>query len=207
MKTEDLIQMLGDDAPNPLPDRGRFWPLAIGLGLIGALILMALTLHPRPDLIQAVQPTAIKIGVSALIAILGLLLTTRLARSGRALGARAIAGFALAAITLGAVLTMASQAIAIVSDHDPLPKCMFCVPLYALPAAGLLTWLVRGLAPTNLALAGASIGVAAGGIGAIAYAIYCPYDHRLVGVLSWYVIAIALCAGAGALIGPKVLRW
>jgi hypothetical protein len=65
---------------------------------------------------------------------------------------------------------------------------------------------MRAFAPTRLALAGAAIGAFAGGVGAMAYAMYCPTDS-VAFVTTWYTVAIAVCAALGALVGSKFLRW
>ncbi|MBL8531151.1 MAG: DUF1109 family protein, partial [Hyphomonadaceae bacterium] len=61
-------------------------------------------------------------------------------------------------------------------------------------------------APTRLALAGAAIGAISGGVGAMAYAMYCPTDS-VAFVTTWYSLAIALCAAIGAGVGSRLLRW
>src|SRR3972149_1653490 len=46
---------------------------------------------------------------------------------------------------------------------------------------------------------GPPMGPPAGGIGAIAYSLWCPFDDMLLFTLSFYVLSITICAGAGAL--------
>jgi hypothetical protein len=43
-------------------------------------------------------------------------------------------------------------------------------------------------------------------IGAAAYAFHCP-DDSLPFIALWYGASIAFCAGIGAVLGPRVLRW
>jgi hypothetical protein len=74
------------------------------------------------------------------------------------------------------------------------------------PTAALLIWLMRAFAPTRLTMTGAAIGAVSGGVGAMAYSMYCPIDS-VAFVATWYALAIALCAVLGALIGGKLLRW
>jgi hypothetical protein len=40
----------------------------------------------------------------------------------------------------------------------------------------------------------------------MAYAMYCPVDS-VAFVTTWYVVAIALCAALGAVVGARLLRW
>ena len=43
-------------------------------------------------------------------------------------------------------------------------------------------------------------------VGAMAYAMYCPIDSAAF-VVTWYAVAIGLCAAIGALVGSILLRW
>ena len=67
-------------------------------------------------------------------------------------------------------------------------------------------WAMKGLAPTRLALAGAGAGLLAGALGALVYALHCP-ELAASFLAVWYVLGIAIPALAGALLGPRVLRW
>jgi hypothetical protein len=60
--------------------------------------------------------------------------------------------------------------------------------------------------PTDLVGAGAFAGLVAGSISAMAYALHCT-DDSLPFVTVWYSGTIALCTLAGALWGPRLLRW
>ena len=86
------------------------------------------------------------------------------------------------------------------------PWCIVTIPLLAAPTAALLGWFVRDLAPTRLAMTGAALGAVSGGIGAMAYAMYCPVDSMPF-VVTWYAVAIAFCAVIGAVLGARLLRW
>src|SRR5690606_11552419 len=87
-----------------------------------------------------------------------------------------------------------------------MPWCLVLIPILAAPTAALLLWLMRSFAPTRLALSGAAIGALSGGVGAMAYAMYCPTDS-LPFVVTWYSLAIGLCAALGAGLGSRLLRW
>lgn len=71
--------------------------------------------------------------------------------------------------------------------------------------AGIVTWLRRG-AVTAPERAGWLVGLAAGGFGAAAYSIYCP-NNDVVYIGTWYTLAVGLCAVAGRLTVPRLLRW
>jgi hypothetical protein len=84
--------------------------------------------------------------------------------------------------------------------------CSPKVALLALPAFAAATLALRALAPTRLRQAGALAGGAAGACGALAYALSCP-EASPTYVALWYTAGIAGCAAAGALAGPRLLRW
>jgi hypothetical protein len=86
------------------------------------------------------------------------------------------------------------------------PWCMVLIPLLAAPVAVGLTLLARRLAPVRLTTAGAAIGATSGAVGAMVYAMHCPVD-QIAFVGTWYAAAIALCAGIGAMLGSRLLRW
>jgi hypothetical protein len=65
---------------------------------------------------------------------------------------------------------------------------------------------LRHGASTRPAFTGAVAGLLAGGLGAAVYASYCPEDSALF-LATWYSLAIAIVAIAGAAIGSRALRW
>ena len=69
-----------------------------------------------------------------------------------------------------------------------------------------VAWALRRLAPTRLAMAGAAAGLLAGAVGATVYGLYCE-ETAAAFVVTWYTLGIAVCATAGALLGPRLLRW
>jgi hypothetical protein len=79
------------------------------------------------------------------------------------------------------------------------------VTLSIVPMVAAL-WALKGLAPTRLALAGAAAGALAGAEGAFVYALHCS-EMQAPFLAVWYVIGMAAPALAGALLGPRLLRW
>jgi hypothetical protein len=83
---------------------------------------------------------------------------------------------------------------------------MIFIPLLsALPLTAFLIALRQG-APSRPALTGAVAGLASTGIGATLYASHCTSDSPLF-MAAWYVIATAIVAVAGAVLGARLLRW
>jgi hypothetical protein len=211
VKTENLIDMLARGVePAERPRWMRRFALTIVVGLAAAVLIVALWIGVRPDLGAARMPVMMKAMFSAAAAAMMLPMAVRLMKPGRPLGWRI--GAVLLFVGLCAVATI----VALMGEAPEermqawmgggFPWCVVIVPILAAPTAAGLLWLMRAFAPTRLTLAGAAIGALSGGIGAMAYAMYCPVDSMAF-VTTWYVVAIALCAAIGAVIGARILRW
>jgi hypothetical protein len=85
-------------------------------------------------------------------------------------------------------------------------ECMGYSALGALlTAIPMVLWLRRG-APTSLDRAGWLTGIAAGGFGAFAYGLHCPFND-VVYIGLYYSLAVGICAIAGRLMVPSLIRW
>ena len=115
---------------------------------------------------------------------------------------------AAAALLPLAALTLAMTGrteIAMANAHFGL-QCMFFSGLSGLATAiPMVFWLRRG-APTSPERAGWLTGVAAGGLGAFAYGLHCPFND-VVYIGLWYSLAVGLCAVIGRLVVPRLIRW
>lgn len=211
MKTDRLIDMLAKGV-EPARKPTFKWQLALtaAAGLIVAILIVALGAGVRPDIGAALAPVLMKAGFAACAAAIVLPLTLQLMRPGRPLGWRilAIGAFvALAALIAFVALMGADPAERMrLLMGGAFPWCIVFIPLLATPTAAGLLWLMRAFAPTRLTMTGAAIGAFSGGMGAIAYALYCPVDS-VAFVTIWYVLAISVCAVLGAIIGARLLRW
>lgn len=211
MKTDQLIDVLSrnvEAAERPL------WALRIAITLVVgaavAIFLVAVGLGVRPDIGTAQMPVMMKAMFSATIAAVLLPTVIRLMKPGRPLGWR------LGAIALSVALIASVVCIALFGEPPErrlaawtgggFPWCIVLIPVLAAPTAALLLWLLRGFAPTRLTMAGAAIGGVSGGIGAVAYSMYCPVDS-VAFVTTWYAVAISFCAAIGAAFGARLLRW
>jgi len=85
-------------------------------------------------------------------------------------------------------------------------ECLLSIPIIAVVPFALAIWAVRQAAPTHLRRAGALTGLVAGGLSAAGYALHCTADS-LPFVAIWYSGTIVLCTLAGAVLGPRLLRW
>jgi hypothetical protein len=84
--------------------------------------------------------------------------------------------------------------------------CLICIPLFAIAPFAALVWALRKGAPTGLARTGAIAGLLAGALGAAIFALHHP-GGSIPFVILWYGGPIVLCALAGAILGPRLLRW
>lgn len=211
MRTEQLIDVLARSAgPTEKPRWSGKLAMTVIVGLAVAGLLVAIGLGVRPDIGAARMPVMMKAAFAALAAAIVLPLAVQLMKPGRPLGWR------IGAVGVFLALCAAATAIALMGEMPErrweawmggaVPWCVVLIPVLAAPTAALLLWLMRAFAPTRLALAGAAIGAFSGGVGAMAYAMYCPTDS-VAFVVTWYTVAIAVCAALGAIVGSRILRW
>jgi hypothetical protein len=211
VKTEDLINTLARGVEPADKPRWRV-NLAVTLivGLIVAVALVAIGLGVRPDIGAARMPIMMKAIFAALCAAVILPVAVQLMQPGRPLGWR------IGAVVLFASVCAIATIVALMGEEPGermqawmgggVPWCVVLIPILAAPTAVLLTWFMRSFAPTRITMTGAAIGAVSGGIGAMAYAMYCPVDS-VAFVTTWYALAIGVCGALGALIGSKFLRW
>jgi hypothetical protein len=190
----------------------RLIAISAALGAIVALAAMVLFLGVRTDLGELRASLFVVIKTTFAGAVIGISLAnlTRIARPG---GERRVS-IALGFLPFGVSLIVAgvSLALAPLSDWRAMIVgqswllCLVCIPVNAIvPFAGMI-WAMRQLAPTNLRLAGAMAGRAAGGMSTFAYALHCT-DDSFPFIAVWYSLTIALCAVLGGVVGPRLLRW
>jgi hypothetical protein len=212
MKTQDLVALLANDAPpGPSP---RFAPSLVGAALIGAvasgLILIAwLGLRPMGEAIHS-PPFWMKTAYTAMIAVAGFAITARLAHPGARMGwAPWIVALAVAWLAMLAMMEMRRTPASGMS-HLWLgwtwKICALRILALSTPVFVAVLWLLRRMAPTRLALAGAAAGLFAGGVGATVYGLYCE-ETAAAFVVVWYSLGMAACAALGAVIGQRLLRW
>jgi hypothetical protein len=89
---------------------------------------------------------------------------------------------------------------------DTWATCPYLVALLSAPVFAALLWATRGLAPTRLRLAGAAAGLLSGAVGALVYCLHCP-ELAAPFLGFWYLLGVLIPTAAGALLGPRVLRW
>ena len=213
MKTDELITMLANGADAVERDvLLRRYATALVCGACGAALLMLMTLGVRPDIAAAVLQPAfwLKFAFPVTLAAGALLAALRLSRPGMKLGR---AGAIVAAPAVAVWLTAAVALLAAVPEQRAQSllgaswaTCSLSVAMLSVPLWLALFWAMRGLAPTRLALAGAAAGLLAGAVSAAIYSLHCTeMTAPFLGV--WYVLGMLIPAAAGALLGPRLLRW
>lgn len=213
MKTDDLVEALSARAaPVDFRGVGRRIALAAASGLIVAAAAILIGLGPRSGLATAGAWAflCVKVAFAAVIAGTAAIYLSKLSRPGSAprheillVVLPFLAIMALALVSLGSA--PASHWNRMVAG-DAWLECLVSIPVIAVVPFALTMWAVRQAAPTDLRRAGAFAGLAAGGISAVAYALHCT-DDSLPFVAVWYGGTIMVCALAGALLGPRLLRW
>ncbi len=213
MRTEELITVLSRD-PGFIDPRAPARRLA-GAALVGvaaALPLVLLHLGINPALADDARTAMfwVKLAFVVAVAIASGRLVARLARPGVAArrslevaGLPVLALWALAVVALFAAAPTERLALLLGSSWR---TCPFNIALLSILPFVLLLSAGRSLAPTRLRLAGAATGLFAGALGTLAYLLHCP-ELEAPFLAVWYVLGMAIPTVAGALIGPRALRW
>ncbi|GAP36679.1 DUF1109 domain-containing protein [Piscinibacter sakaiensis] len=211
MKTEAWIELLARGAgPAPTAVVARRVAPALGLGFALAVALALAALGPVPAAMFGTPAPWIKLAYAAGLATAAAWAVDRLARPlGELAGPGRIAVAVLLAMALLALAswsgTPGERRVAALLGHS-WSTCPWNVLVLSLPTLGGLLWALRGLAPTRPRRAGAAAGLLAGAVGAAGYALAC-LETAPSFIALWYSLGIAMSAGVGALLGPRVLRW
>jgi hypothetical protein len=213
MKTDDLISLLSTGiAPVDPRVSARRFARAIVLGGAGSLVLMAVIFGVRPD-IGVMFRTPIfwaKMAFPASLALATLFLAARQARPGMAAGKL----WAAPAVPVLVVWSAAAAVLYLTPPAARMPlvmghtwrTCPFNILLLSVPAFVAVFWAIRGLAPTRLRHAGAAGGLLAATIATMAYCFHCP-EMSVAFWAVWDLLGMLLASLAGALLGPRFLRW
>lgn len=213
MKTEDLIEALGSATGRV--DRSiveRSFGLASVVSMAFAVCVALALLGARPDLgtARGAVFVAVKLVFGAAVFVLAAFYLLRLARPGgegrisvAVMAAPFVAIVAIAAVVLAAAPASHWDKMVL---GDRWLECLLSIPIIAIVPFAVLIWAARRAAPTDLVQTGAFVGLVAGSISATAYSLHCT-DDSLPFVAVWYGSTIALCTLAGALSGPRLLRW
>ncbi|NML34375.1 DUF1109 domain-containing protein [Paraburkholderia antibiotica] len=213
MKTDDFISLLATDvAPVDRHALTKRFCVAVLVGVAGATLLMATLLGIRPDLAEvALTPIFwAKVALPLCLMIDSLWMSTRFARPGVRAG---VSGWLTAAPVAAVWLATAYVLLAAPPDArlalvlgQTWRVCPTLIAMLAVPGFVAVFWALRGLAPTQLAAAGAAGGLLAGSTATLVYCLHCPeMGVPFWGV--WYLLGMLVPTVIGALLGPRLLRW
>lgn len=213
MKTDDLIKSLSKNVPAVRRGAvGRRIGAGILAGALVTIVLVVAGLGIRPDLGLAMRGYSfwMKWIYTASLGVGALVMVARLARPD-AVRLRWLWVIAVPVVLLAMI---GGTEMAHVPPGDWLAMwlgqswkvCPWIVLALSAPIFVGLLWSFRRLAPTRLRAAGAAAGLASGAWAATLYCLHCP-EVSAIFVLTWYTLGIALAAAAGAVLGPRLLRW
>lgn len=214
MRTAELVARLASQPVpvDPARVRGGFGGLLAAAGLLVVALVLLLS-GGAPGLGErAVLPAFwIKLGYPAALALLLAAVLWRLGHPGMRLG---LLPWVVPVVLALMVLEGAAVLLAAAPAERPLlllgrpswAGCIAGIAALSLPAGAFAVWALRRLAPTRPRLAGAACGLFAGAAAAAAYALYCP-ELQLPFVAAWYTLGMLLPTAAGAVAGPRLLRW
>jgi hypothetical protein len=212
MRTDDLIRALAADNATRAASVERRLSVALLAALAVSVFMFAMLLGPRADIGSAAAQFGFwfKYLVTLALAATAALLAIRLARPGADARLAAVA-LLVAPLLLGIALSAefvhtAPAMRAAKAVGATWRSCLTFIPILSAPILLAALLALRHGAPTRPAIAGAVTGLLAGGLGAAVYAAYCPEDSAMF-LATWYPLAIAIVAAAGALAGTRLLRW
>ena len=214
MTASDLIASLGHHPPRRrFPSPSTIVGAAALISLTLALALSIVWLKPRGDLGAPLVINnhifLLKLVFTLSVVAAALPIVRDLSVPARRVGRESI----LVAIPFAVIIVLALREIGLHqvaewpphADHAVL-ECLWQIPALAASALIILALAARRLAPTNLTRAGAYIGLLAGGIGAVGYALHCHNDSVAFVAIA-YTVAMLQTTLLGAVLGPRILRW
>ena len=213
MKTNDLIAMLATEAsatPTVSPLRRCAQAIAAGMAVSLVLVLTLWGLNPELNALARTQAFWVKVVWLVLTCLFAAPVVMHLSRPGIAAG-RGVWG--IAAALLGMVMLALAQVATVDADTGiqlmlgrSWQICSASIAALSVPLLATLLWMLRDMAPTRPALAGASAGLMAGSLASLVYSLHCT-ETAYAFVAVWYVAGIAVMTGVGALLGTRILRW
>ena len=211
----DMNALVDDLRPvRPMMRRDNI-ALAIGATLIASCVV-ALTHGMRADVIAG-HPHPVVIVRAGLLLLLGLATTFAVATAARPSVGKPHNGWIWALLAVGLFpFATFCQFVYDYSSGRPLSHfatdfqygrlCLTVSCLSALWIGGFMTlWLRRG-APIALNRAGWLVGIAAGSFGTFSFNLHCN-SISIFYIGFWYSLAVTVCAVAGRLIVPRLIRW
>ena len=213
MKTDELITVLSrnvESVDRRQVVREMAAAVAIGTIIAGGIALVYWGIRTDLDDLRAQGFLLLKLAFAVAVVISASFCLVRFARPGGETRTR-LTPTAWPFISIAFLAAMSFVLAPLWHFHttvmgDRWLECLISIPLIAVLPFALVIWTLRRMAPTDLTRTGALAGLVAGGMSAAGYALHCA-DDSLPFIALWYGSAIALCTLAGAVLGPRVLRW
>ena len=212
-RTEELIDKLAAElTPTPARALEKRLGRALLIGMAISALLMTAGLGIRHDLAAALGGFALwmKLSYAAALAVIALptafALTRPDAPAPRRLRLAALPLLAIALLAFGEWTRTPPEGWAALWLGKTWAVCPFLLFGLALPILLFLLRAARRLAPADPRAAGGAAGLTAGAIATLIYCLHCP-ESTAAFVLIWYSAGIGLSTLAGALLGPRLLRW
>jgi hypothetical protein len=212
MDTNELIRALAADTRQPAPPLSSVWWGAAGLAIALAAAVFFAMLGLRPDIAAAAETPRFlfKFVVTITLAVSAFGLARALSRPGdtwrKAMPYLAAAPALLAMAVVVELILLPPDTWSAKWVGTNSIVCLTFIPLIGIGPLAIFLWALCHGAPTRPALAGAAVGLLAGGIAATFYAAQCTDDSPLF-VATWYTIAIAGLALVGAAGAQRFVRW
>ena len=209
--SSELIAQMADDLTPVAPIRPALAWAAVALAVVVTVMALSVVEGLWSGIAMG-EASAYFFIVHGLLLVLGVACTTNVIRMARPQVGNDYSGakwtVAMVAVLPFAALWSLIAAPELFHSHS-LAWGLGCVAAAtlssSLTAGVLVAWLRRG-APVSLRAAGWQTGLAAGGLGTVAYALCCPIDD-IVHLGIFHVVPVGITALLGALIVPKLVRW
>ena len=212
MKTANLIEALAADTSGARATLAGNTTIALSASALLTTVVFFSQMGLRPEIgsSEVLAAIGVKLAVTVSMAVVGVILTMRLARP-EALGNNAFLLLMLPVAVLLAVIAAGFWQSGVADWQQRMigkngPYCLIAIPILGiLPLGAVVLTLAKG-AVTQHASAGIAAGVAASGIAASIYALYCPDDSPLF-IALWYSGSTLILVTAGYAVCRRVLRW
>jgi hypothetical protein len=211
MRTDELMDLLAEDLPTPMPDAvatlQRWLPLVALVAGGGFLALVGV----RNDIgAGGLPPTLMKLAFGGLLATGAAIAASRLTRpeveTGQTMRWLVAAGVFLAVVLGTDLLIQGPQPWSVRLFGKNVLSCLTLIPAISfVPLVAAILALRHG-ATTAPTASGALAGLASAGLAIVAYGLFCTEDSPLF-VATWYTLAAGLVGMAGAALGRTMLRW
>jgi hypothetical protein len=213
LTTNDLIARLTSEL-KPVSQTAVLQRVGTGLGisLVASALLMYFWFGLRSDLGAAIFTASlwIKFSYTLILAAAGTWAVKRIAHPLGSIGSNlGLMAAALAVIGFLAFAQLASveprQYYAMLMGRT-VTTCTVTIVILSLPLLAGAFWVLHGLAPTRLTMAGAAAGLAAGSIASFVFSFHCE-ENAMPFIAIWYTLGVLVSSLIGAIAGRFFLRW